>query len=125
MTTTLTEEQKVNQLADNVVMREREIHQYQVNIDNYTTMLANLPAGEWPENLAKYKGFTSQQVAKEVPDANIDEVSDLIFRDQVAMLLKTENIEKRKAQRVYDALVGKIAPNELASRLEAAVARSI
>ena len=32
--------------ADNVVGREHEVFQYQLNIEHYTTMLASLPAGD-------------------------------------------------------------------------------
>jgi hypothetical protein len=51
---TINPQDTINTLALNVVHREREVHQYQINIDNYTAMLAAMPQGEPPAEILQY-----------------------------------------------------------------------
>ena len=108
-------------IADNVVARERELYQYDLNINNYEIMLAELPTGDWPEHLVQYKGKTADQV----PDEHDDEVGDLNYRDRLRGLLKTERAERKKSELVYNTLIGQLPENETAraSLLSEAVAR--
>ena len=84
--------------------RELEIYQYQVNIDNYATMLFILPEGEWPVGLENYKAASVESIANNVPDEIIQTVSDYQYRDRLRGLLRTERLEQNKAIRVRDAL---------------------
>jgi hypothetical protein len=43
------------QLQEAIEQRESEVSGYQVNIDNYTRMIAELPC-EWPDDLIDFKG---------------------------------------------------------------------
>ena len=43
------------QLQEAIEQRESEVSGYQVNIDNYTRMIADLPC-EWPDDLIGFKG---------------------------------------------------------------------
>ena len=52
---TITEQDTINTLAVNAVHREREVHQYQINIDNYNQMLTALPTGAVPADIAQYR----------------------------------------------------------------------
>ena len=116
---TITNQEKEDQALVAILSRETEVQDYQVNVDNYTTMLLTLPSTGWPDTLKQYKGFTNQQIAERVSDADMDVVSDLVFADRVSFLLKTEKLEQRRAKMVYDALVASQDPLTLKSKLDA------
>jgi len=59
---TVTTQDTLTTLADNVVHREREVHQYQINIDNYTVMLTALPQDDWPTDIAQYKTTLTENI---------------------------------------------------------------
>jgi hypothetical protein len=111
---------KYNILADNVVMREREIMSYDINIANYTAMLAALPEDEWPSHLAQYKTATLDQV----PDELDDIVSQYQYRDRLRYLIKTEKAERAKSFRVYEALIAQIPEAERDTLIGAAISRA-
>jgi hypothetical protein len=111
---------KYNILADNVVMREREIMSYDINIANYTAMLAALPEDEWPSHLAQYKTATLDQV----PDELDDIVSQYQYRDRLRYLVKTEKAERAKSFRVYEALIAQIPEAERDTLIGAAISRA-
>jgi len=121
MSDTITAAQKKANLAKNIVAREHEVYGYQVNIDNYTALIALLPS-EWPVELAQYQNLTPDQIVDQVPEVDIQEVSDLLFRAKILKLLKTETIEQGKAKHIYDALVSQIDPSELDALLATAAA---
>lgn len=70
-------------LVDAIQMRQNEILVYQINIDNYTAMLA-----------APYEP---------TGDADFD-AEMLVYRDQIAELLKSEKREQAKSKMVLTAL---------------------
>jgi len=111
---------KYNILADNIVMREREIMSYDINITNYTAMLAALPEDEWPSHLAQYKTATLDQV----PDEFDDIVSQYQYRDRLRYLIKTEKAERAKSFRVYEALIAQIPEAERDTLIGAAISRA-
>lgn len=102
-------------------MREAELYQYDLNIDNYTAMLAQLPAGDWPEHLVQYKGKTADQV----PDEYDNEVIALSYRDRLRALLKTEKSERKKSELVYETLKAQLHTEKkaLQAAVDAAVVR--
>jgi len=107
--------------ADNIVMREEEYMSYQINIENYTAMLARMPQGDWPEHLVQYKGVSADRV----PEEHTEEVNTLNYRDRITALLKTERQEQKKGEAVLDILLEKIPENKRAAAIEAAVQRRI
>jgi hypothetical protein len=111
---------KYNILADNIVMREREIMSYDINIANYTAMLAALPQDDWPEHLAQYKAATLDYV----PDELDDIVSQYQYRDRLRYLVKTEKAERAKSFRVYEALIAQIPEAERDTLIGAAISRA-
>lgn len=111
---------KYNILADNVVMREKEIMSYDINIANYTVMLSALPDDEWPSHLAQYKAATLDQV----PDEFDDIVSQYQYRDRLRYLIKTEKAERGKSFRIYEALVAQLPEADRDNLIAAAIARS-
>lgn len=110
---------KYNILADNIVMREKEIMSYDINITNYTAMLAALPQDDWPSHLAQYKAATLDHV----PDEFDDIVSQYQYRDRLRFLVKTEKAERAKSFRVYEALVAQLPEAERDTLITAAIAR--
>lgn len=92
-------------LQEAIAQREEEIQHYQVNIDNYTLMLQQLPS-VWPDNLAHLKGSDISAVIAQIQDEEtIMLVTDLLFRDRLAATLITEKVEQRKAILIRDVLV--------------------
>ena len=85
--------------------RVAEVAQYEANIALYTTMLAGLPT-EWPAHLAQYKGVTDKHtVIGTIED--LDDVvllSDLWAADDCRKAIRTETLEKRKAQAILAVL---------------------
>lgn len=110
---------KYNILADNVIMREKEIMSYDINITNYTAMLAALPQDDWPSHLAQYANATLDQV----PDEFDDIVSQYQYRDRLRFLIKTEKAERAKSFRVYEALITQLPEAERDTLITAAIAR--
>ena len=117
----ITAQQHDSNIADALVMRERELYQYDLNIGNYSAMLQSLPDGEWPEQIAQFKGKPLDQV----PDELDAEVETYNYRDKLKMLLRTETAERNKSFLVYQTLLAKMPTDqaELAAAVSAAVAR--
>jgi hypothetical protein len=111
---------KYNILADNAVMREREIMAYDINITNYTAMLEDLPQEDWPDFLAQYKTATLDHV----PDEFDDIVSQYQYRDRLRYLIKTEKAERAKSFRVYEALIAQLPEAERDTLMAAAISRA-
>lgn len=110
---TITQQDTIDTLALNVVHREREVHQYQINIDNYTTMLAALPQGEPPAEILQYMSTKTEELPFNVPLETVQIISDYQYRDRISYLIRTELIEQSKAKRVLDALKAQIPADQL------------
>lgn len=118
---TISNEDRLAIIADSVVMREREIFSYDLNISNYTVMLASLPDDDWPEHLAQYKTSTLDQV----PDEHDAIVADYQYRDRLRGLLKTEKAERNKSFRVYEVLLNQLPEQQRSTLIEEAMVRVI
>ena len=120
---TITNQDTIDTLAINVVHREREVHQYQINIDNYTQMLASLPQGEAPAEIAQYMSTKTEELPFDVPLETVQAVSDYQYRDRIAYLIRTEAIEQGKAKRVLEALKAQIPADQLDTLVADALAK--
>ena len=118
---TITQQDTQNAIADAVVGREMEIFSYDMNIANYEIMLAGLPTEDWPAELLQYQFSTLDKV----PDEFDQQVSDYQYRDRIKSLLKTELLERSKAQRIYEALVSRLPEESRAELIAAAKSRMI
>jgi hypothetical protein len=87
--------------------RIAEVAQYEANIALYTSMLASLPT-EWPARLVEYKNATDKHaVIGTIEDlADVELVSDLWAADDCRKAIRTETLEKRKAQAILAVLQG-------------------
>ena len=117
---TITTGDTLSALATNVVHREREVHQYQINIDNYTAMLSALPTDEWPQSIEQYKNVPSDAIPFNVSLEIVQLAADYQYRDRISQLLRSENIEQNKSKRVLDALKAQIPQDQLDSLVAAA-----
>ena len=101
---TITEQDTINTLAVNAVHREREVHQYQINIDNYNQMLTALPTGDVPADIAQYLNTQPDDLPIDMDIDDVMLISQYQYRDRLKKLLRTENIEQSKAKAVLDSL---------------------
>jgi hypothetical protein len=102
-------------LAENIVHREAECDQYQMNIDNYEIMIAALPS-EWPTELNQYKNMNPEQLVDAIEsDADLDTVVDLQLCDKLKRSVRLEKIQQRVAKCTCDALIERHDAIELSS----------
>lgn len=100
----LTQDQRDNIVAEAMKQREIEHFHYAHNANTYDAMLAVLPAGDWPEDLAFLKNKNREQIVRESPPERLAEAMDYSFRDQLQVLKNTEMLERDKVDRIYQAL---------------------
>ena len=94
------------QLTEAIKQREAEIAHYQINIDNYSAMIALLP--QWPERLLPHRADEPVSFIEQWPFDEIQLLSDLQFKDKLERTLLTERLEQRKATFVLRALQQKL-----------------
>jgi hypothetical protein len=104
----VTSEEHLMNLVANAFGREMEVYAYQVNVDNYTTMLDALPLGPWPERLQDYRATPIEQLPVDMSEDDVGLIADFQYRDRITGLLRTEKVEQGKARRVLDALKSQI-----------------
>jgi hypothetical protein len=85
--------------------RIAEVAQYEANIQLYKNMLANLPT-EWPARLIEYKDVTDKHaVIGKIADLNdVNLLSDLWTADDCVKAIRTETLEKRKAEAILKVM---------------------
>jgi hypothetical protein len=107
----ITNQEHLNNLVVAAFGREMEIYYYQINIDNYTAMLAALPQESWPEDLFQYKEAAVDKLPESLTDDDVVLISEYQYRDRLRNLLRTEKAEQRKVVRVRDVLKAQIGPD--------------
>jgi hypothetical protein len=120
---TITSQDTTDALAINVVHREREFHQYQINIDNYTAMLAALPQGDIPSDIAPYMDTPTEDLPAFIPLETIQLISDYQWRKRISVLIRTEAIEQNKVKRILDALKAQLPADQLDTLVAAALVK--
>lgn len=92
-------------MTTEIELRRQEVEQYQTNIDNFTAVLATLPS-ELPERLQSYRNRKDKhQAAAEIE--NLDDVqllSNVWFHDELKARIRSEIVEKAKAQAILAVL---------------------
>jgi hypothetical protein len=104
----LTDQEKQAGLVMNAFHREMEIYGYQINIDNYTTMLAALPADAWPADLEAFKTVKTEDLPDELSDDQVAQIGDYQYRDRLRVLVRTEKAEQNKSMRIRDVIKAQI-----------------
>lgn len=104
----ITNEEHISNLVINAYHRAMEVYGYQVNVDNYTTMLLALPTGDWPTGLSQWSSIEIANLPTDMSDEDVATVSDYQYRDRLQALLRTERVEQGKANRILNALKSQI-----------------
>ena len=90
----VTTQEHLNNLIAAAFYREMEVYQYQINIDNYAVMLAELPQDSWPSDLLTYKNTPTEALPEGLDDASVGLIADYQYRDRIRNLLRSEKIEQ-------------------------------
>jgi hypothetical protein len=104
----ITQDEHDKNLAQSIEMRENEVYQYQININNFEAMVASLGSlpTQWPAHLVQYRGMSRDQMAARIEDDDELEIAaGLAFRDELKARIRSEKMEQRKSKMVLDALV--------------------
>ena len=126
---TITQQDTINFLAMHFVLREKEVYQYQVNIDNYTLMIAALPQGDVPSEIAQYVGTKPDNHTKiddlpmEYTDEQIDLVTKYQYRVNLKLLLRAEKAEQSKSKAVLETLRNQLPADQLDALVADALAK--
>jgi len=107
----ITDQEKLASLVMNAFHREMEIYGYQLNIDNYSAMLAGLPSGDWPADLVAFKIVKTEDLPHELSDDQVAQIADFQYRDRLRVLVRTEKAEQNKSVRIRDVLKAQIGAN--------------
>lgn len=83
--------------------RQMEVDAYSANIDVYKKLLATLD-GNWDADLIALKDLETQEAARQCPIDRLARLAVLQQFEQVNNLLKTEIVERAKAQAILDIL---------------------
>jgi len=86
-----------------IQMREKEVADYDINIANYQYILTTVD-GNWDEDLLHLKNLEVQEAARQCPLNRLDRLASLQLHDQISNLLKTEVVERTKANAILQAL---------------------
>jgi hypothetical protein len=91
---------------DPIKSRQDEIAQYEQNIATYTAIVANTPS-EWPAHLLAHKGATNKhEVIASIEDlSDVELLSDLWTNADAKAAIRTETLEKRKAEAILATLI--------------------
>lgn len=90
--------------AEHIAMRESEVAQYDANIALYETIVASLPA-DWPDHLSAFKGRADhQQAITECAEADVELLSQLLYKEQCENAIRAERLERTKAAAILAAL---------------------
>jgi hypothetical protein len=91
---------------DPIKARQDEIAQYEQNIATYTAIVANTPS-EWPDHLVAHKGATNKhEVIASIEDLDdVELLCDLWTNADARAAIRTETLEKRKAEAILATLI--------------------
>ena len=84
--------------------RQAEVNAYVANITNYENILATVN-GEWDKDLVHLKDVENQEAARQCSMNRLERLGELQLHDQVKNLLKTEIVERTKAQLILNSLL--------------------
>lgn len=104
----ITDQDKLATLVANSFQREVDIASYQINIDNYSFMLSELPQGEWDSDISQYSGSTIADLPHSLTDEQVERFTNLQYRDHLRYLIRTERAEQNKTIRIRDAMKNQI-----------------
>jgi hypothetical protein len=88
-------------------LRQEEVAQYEANIELYKSIAAGLPS-EWPSHLEHLKNEKSQHeaIAKVENLDDVELVGKLWAYESAQAAIRSEMVEKAKAEAILNALIG-------------------
>ena len=92
-----------NQQLTPTQTRQMEVDAYSANINVYQKLLTTLD-GNWDSDLIHLKDLESQEAARQCPMDRLERLAVLQQFEQVNNLLKTEIVERAKAQAILNIL---------------------
>lgn len=119
----INEQDVLENAALNLIFREREIHQYQLNIDNYTFILSNLPQGDIPSEISQYMASPTEDLPFFLSDTVFQQITDYQYRNRVRDLIRSEKTEQNKSKHLLEALKAQIPADQLDALVAAALAK--
>jgi hypothetical protein len=82
--------------------RQMEVDSYSTNIEKYTNILSTLD-GVWDKDLIHLKDIETQEAARQCEMNRLERLAELQLHNQLEKLLKTEIVERFKAQAILDS----------------------
>jgi hypothetical protein len=104
----VTQDEHLDTMVTNAYYREKEVYEYQVNVDNYTVMLTGLPQDAIPSHLASYINTETKNLPWDMDDNDVQTIAQYQYRDKLRSLLRSEKVEQNKARLVLEALKAQI-----------------
>jgi hypothetical protein len=92
-----------NQQLTPTQTRQMEVDAYSANINVYQKLLATLD-GNWDSDLVHLKDLEVQEAARQCSMDRLERLAVLQQFEQVSNLLKTETVERAKAQAILNIL---------------------
>jgi hypothetical protein len=83
--------------------RQMEVDAYSANINVYQKLLATLD-GNWDSDLVHLKDVEVQEAARQCPMDKLARLAVLQQFEQISNLLRTETVERAKAQAILNIL---------------------
>jgi hypothetical protein len=118
---TITDQERNENLAFNIVHREREFAQYQLNIDNYNHILSVLPEGDVPNDVAQYMDTSIDNLPEYISADLFKRIMDYQYRRNIQRLIRSETTEQNKSKHILEALKIQIPADQLQPLVEAAL----
>jgi hypothetical protein len=109
----VTQDEHLDNLVTNAYYREKEVYQYQMNVDNYTIMLTGLPQDVFPSGLVQHINAETQSLPFDMSDDDVQTIAQYQYRDKLRSLLRSEKVEQNKARLVLEALKAQIIASGL------------
>ena len=96
----------IEEQFDPIAARQAEVAEYGAAIAMYKNVAASLPS-EWPEHLMEYKNRSDKHAAiAEIDDLDdVTLVSELWAHDQAKAAIRSNIVERSKAQAILNALL--------------------
>ena len=88
-------------------MRQAEVDAYTANIATYTSIVSTLN-GVWDKDLIQYKGVNHHDAARACPIERVERLAELQQFDHFSGLIKTEMIERAKANSILTVLKAQV-----------------
>lgn len=105
---TITEQDNIKTLAIQAVHREHEVNGYQININNYTLALSELPQGDIPADILEFIDIQPDDLPIDMDIEDVMLISKYKYRNRLKQLIRTEKIEQAKSKSILESVKAQI-----------------